>query len=108
METPARGPRRRSHSSRMPRRITPIQSIDGEVEFRNLTFAFDDAVVLRGVSFRVPKGTTTAIVGATGSGKSTLLNLLPRLHEPPRGRYSSTVWTSAGYRSMCSEARSGS
>jgi ATP-binding cassette subfamily B multidrug efflux pump len=62
-----------------------IQSIDGEVEFRNLTFAFGDAVVLRGVSFKVPKGTTTAIVGATGSGKSILLSLLPRLHEPPAG-----------------------
>ena len=60
-----------------------IQSIDGEVEFRNLTFAFGDAVVLRGVSFSVPKGTTTAIVGATGSGKSTLLSLLPRLHDAP-------------------------
>jgi ATP-binding cassette subfamily B protein len=62
-----------------------IQSIDGEVEFRNLTFSFGDAVVLHGISFRVPKGTTTAIVGATGSGKSTLLSLLPRLHEPPSG-----------------------
>jgi ATP-binding cassette subfamily B protein len=64
---------------------TAIQSIDGEVEFRNLTFSFGDAVVLHGISFRVPSGTTTAIVGATGSGKSTLLNLLPRLHEPPAG-----------------------
>jgi ATP-binding cassette subfamily B protein len=64
---------------------TSIQSIDGEVEFRNLTFSFGDAVVLHGISFRVPRGTTTAIVGATGSGKSTLLNLLPRLHEPPAG-----------------------
>ena len=62
-----------------------IQSIDGEVEFRNLTFSFGDAVVLRGVSFKVPRGTTTAIVGATGSGKSTVLGLLPRLHEPPAG-----------------------
>jgi ATP-binding cassette subfamily B protein len=62
-----------------------IQSIDGEVEFRNLTFTFGETVVLRGVSFKVPKGTTTAIVGATGSGKSTVLSLLPRLYQPPPG-----------------------
>jgi ATP-binding cassette, subfamily B, multidrug efflux pump len=62
-----------------------IHSIDGEVEFRNLTFSFGDAVVLRGISFSVPRGTTTAIVGATGSGKSTLLSLLPRLHDAPPG-----------------------
>jgi len=62
-----------------------IQSIEGGIEFRNLTFSFGDAVVLRGISFKVPQGTTTAIVGGTGSGKSTLLNLLPRLHEPPAG-----------------------
>jgi ATP-binding cassette, subfamily B, multidrug efflux pump len=62
-----------------------IQAIDGEVEFRNLTFSFGDAIVLRAISFKVPKGTTTAIVGGTGSGKSTLLSLLPRLHEPPAG-----------------------
>jgi ATP-binding cassette subfamily B multidrug efflux pump len=62
-----------------------IESLEGEVEFRNLTFSFGDAIVLGGVSFKVPKGTTTAIVGATGSGKSTLLSLLPRLQEPPAG-----------------------
>jgi len=65
--------------------IETIESIDGEIEFRNLTFSFDKAVVLHGISFRVPRGTTTAIVGGTGSGKSTLLNLLPRLHQPPPG-----------------------
>jgi len=62
-----------------------IQSIDGDIEFRNLTFSFGQSAVLHGISFRVPRGTTTAIVGGTGSGKSTLLNLLPRLHQPPAG-----------------------
>src|SRR4030095_6127721 len=65
--------------------IEAIDSIEGGVEVRNLPFSFGDAVVLHGISFRVPRGTTTAIVGGTGSGKSTLLNLLPRLHEPPAG-----------------------
>ena len=62
-----------------------IESIDGEIEIRDLTFAYGGTPVLRGVSFRVPKGTTTAIVGSTGAGKSTVLSLLPRLHEPPPG-----------------------
>ena len=59
--------------------------VNGDVEFRRVTFAFGDRVVLQDVSVTVRAGTTTAIVGATGAGKSTLLNLLPRLHEPPAG-----------------------
>jgi len=61
----------------------------GPVEFRNLTFAYDDrGPVLRDVSFTVPAGGVVAVVGPTGSGKSTLGTLLCRLYEPPRG----TVW----------------
>ncbi|MBI3050420.1 MAG: ABC transporter ATP-binding protein [Acidobacteria bacterium] len=62
-----------------------VTRITGHIEFRRLTFAYGDHVVLRDVSAVLPAGTTTAIVGATGSGKSTLLSLLPRLHEPPAG-----------------------
>jgi ATP-binding cassette subfamily B protein len=65
--------------------ITSIAQIRGSIEFRHLTFAYGDRTVIHDVSIVIPSGTTTAIVGATGSGKSTLLNLLPRLHEPPRG-----------------------
>jgi ATP-binding cassette subfamily B protein len=61
----------------------------GPVEFRGVTFAYDDrGPVLRDVSFAVPAGAVVAIVGPTGSGKSTLGALLCRLYEPPRG----TVW----------------
>jgi ATP-binding cassette subfamily B multidrug efflux pump len=62
-----------------------LDGIRGEIEFRNLSFLFGNREVLSNVSFSVKAGETVAIVGATGSGKSTLVNLLPRLHNPPRG-----------------------
>lgn len=65
--------------------LTSREQVRGDVEFRDLTFAYGDTVVLRNISASLPAGTTTAIVGATGSGKSTLLNLLPRLNNPPPG-----------------------
>ena len=57
----------------------------GELEFRELTFTYPSAHApsLRGVSFRVPAGSTVALVGRTGSGMSTLLSLLPRVFDPP-------------------------
>lgn len=62
------------------------RELRGEIELRDLTFAFGSgAPVLRHVSVTIPAGTTTALVGVTGSGKSTLVNLLARLHEPPVG-----------------------
>jgi ATP-binding cassette subfamily B protein len=60
-------------------------TVRGDIEFRHLTFGFDGAPVLRDVSFHIPAGTSTAIVGMTGSGKSTLISLIARLHEPPPG-----------------------
>jgi ATP-binding cassette subfamily B protein len=65
--------------------VTCVEDVRGEVEFRHLTFAYGDRVVLHDISAILPAGSTTAIVGGTGSGKSTLLNLLPRLHNPPPG-----------------------
>ena len=57
----------------------------GEIEFRDLTFKYGDREILSHISFTIPAGQTVAIVGGTGAGKSTLVNLLPRLHNPPRG-----------------------
>jgi ATP-binding cassette subfamily B protein len=66
-------------------RVTSRDQVRGDIEFRNLTFAYGGTTVLDRVSARLPAGSTTAIVGATGSGKSTLLNLLARLNDPPSG-----------------------
>ena len=57
--------------------------IRGEIEFRDLTFAYKNEPVLRSIDLRVEAGMTVAFVGRTGSGKSTLMSLLPRLLEAP-------------------------
>ncbi|MHC4469588.1 MAG: ABC transporter ATP-binding protein [Planctomycetota bacterium] len=58
----------------------------GEVEFRDLTFAYDSAPVLSDVSLRVPAGTSLAVVGPTGSGKTTLVQTLLRMYTVPDDR----------------------
>lgn len=64
-----------------------IRSIDGTIEFRNLTFYYPESQepALKQISLTVPKGTSLAIVGRVGSGKSTLVHLLVRLYNPPKG-----------------------
>lgn len=63
-----------------------VPELRGEVEFRDLTFAYEPGrPVLQGVNLRIGAGQTVAVVGATGSGKSTLVSLLPRLFDPPPG-----------------------
>ena len=67
-----------------PRRREPIE---GHVKFEGVHFAYDDdSPVLRGVTLEVPRGRLCAICGPSGGGKSTLVNLLPRFHDPDRGR----------------------
>jgi ATP-binding cassette subfamily B multidrug efflux pump len=63
----------------------------GEIEFRELTFAYpvESGVkpvdVLRNVSLKIPAGSSLAVVGPTGSGKSTLVSLIPRLYDAAAG-----------------------
>ncbi|HEY0591666.1 MAG TPA: ABC transporter ATP-binding protein [Thermoanaerobaculia bacterium] len=63
----------------------PKGEISGEIDIRNLTFAYDGRPVLRDIDLQVRSGETVGIVGATGSGKSTLLALLSRQFPPPPG-----------------------
>ena len=60
--------------------------IYGEIEFRHLTFAYDEGSVhpvLRDVSLTIPAGSSLALVGPTGAGKTTLVNLIPRVYDAP-------------------------
>jgi ATP-binding cassette subfamily B protein len=59
--------------------------IQGEIDIRNLSFAYNGQVVLKNINLRIPLGATYAIVGETGSGKSTLVSLLARVHDVTDG-----------------------
>ena len=59
--------------------------IQGEIEFRNLNFAYNGVEVLRDINLRIPAGSSLAIVGPTGSGKTTLVNLIPRIYDAAPG-----------------------
>ena len=65
----------------------PLGTIRGDVAFDHVTFAYKPGVpVLKGVSFRAPAGSTTALVGSSGSGKSTLVSLVLAFNRPEQGR----------------------
>lgn len=64
-----------------------LPSGPGELVFENISFSYqEDVPVLSDVTFRVPAGTTAALVGVSGSGKSSLIRLLVRFWEPNNGR----------------------
>jgi len=67
----------------------PEDGIRGEIEFKDIGFAYDDAPdvpVLHGINFNCEPGQVIALLGSTGSGKTTLANLLPRFYEYTEGK----------------------
>ncbi|MDI1474167.1 ABC transporter ATP-binding protein [Streptococcus taonis] len=66
---------------------TADSSIQGQVEFRDVTFRYskNSEAVVEHVSFKAEAGQTIAFIGSTGSGKSTLVNLLPRFYDVSDG-----------------------
>jgi len=76
-----------------PTTPVPLDHVRGEIEFRDVWFAYNTPtdgttspeLVLKGVSFHIKPGETVAIVGHTGAGKTSIINLLCRFYEPQRG-----------------------
>lgn len=68
-------------------KVNPLSktSFNESIELKNVSFAYGDKKVLDEVSFKILKGSTTALVGPSGGGKTTLMDLLPRFIDPLNG-----------------------
>ncbi len=62
-----------------------LATFKNQIEFRDTSFAYNTAEVLKNISFTIPKGKMVAIVGQSGAGKSTTADLLCRFYDPQGG-----------------------
>ncbi len=67
--------------------VSPIElkEFQDSIEFRNVTFGYNDVTILDNINLKIKKGTTVALVGSSGAGKSTLADLIPRFHDVTSG-----------------------
>lgn len=63
----------------------PVFSFRDQIELKNLSFSYEDTVVLHDLNLTIKKGSMVALVGPSGAGKSTLIDLLPRFYDPTQG-----------------------
>lgn len=65
-----------------PKQLATFQR---SIEFRNVTFKYEDVTILDNINLTIEKGKTIALVGSSGAGKSTLADLVPRFHDVTSG-----------------------
>jgi ATP-binding cassette subfamily B multidrug efflux pump len=70
---------------KMPAHPVDRKYMDGNIEFRNVSYRADDEDIVTDINFKVRRGQTVGIIGSTGSGKSTLMNLLCRFYDVTDG-----------------------
>jgi len=63
----------------------PLSSAKGDVEFRDVSFSYQEEEVLKGISLSARKGEVVALVGPSGGGKTTLVSLIPRFYDAKAG-----------------------
>lgn len=62
-----------------------LASFNDCIEFKNVSFAYEDVTILKNINLKIEKGKTIALVGSSGAGKSTLADLVPRFHDVTGG-----------------------
>ncbi|MEO8943892.1 MAG: ABC transporter ATP-binding protein [Ginsengibacter sp.] len=62
-----------------------IRDFNNSIEFKNVSFYYEDKIVLDDINLKIEKGKTIALVGSSGAGKSTLVDLVPRFHDTVKG-----------------------
>ena len=62
-----------------------IGRVEGEIEFKSVSFRYEDDYVLRNVSLKAHRGEVIALVGPSGGGKTTLVSLITRFYDPTEG-----------------------
>lgn len=62
-----------------------LEHFSKSIEFRNVSFKYEDKTILQNINLTIEKGKTIALVGASGAGKSTLADLVPRFHDVSSG-----------------------
>lgn len=62
-----------------------LKGFNSEIEFKNISFKYQDEYVLKDFTLKIPKGQTVALVGQSGSGKSTIANLITRFYHVNKG-----------------------
>ncbi len=66
-------------------KAVPVMITKGKIEFRNVSFGYQNGNVLENVTFTVEPGQHVLVTGPSGSGKSTCVNLIPRFYDPSSG-----------------------